>query len=614
MPLEPGTLVGPYKVLSQIGSGGMGEVYQARDTRLGREVALKVLPPERVADPERRQRFLQEAQAASILNHPNIVAIFDIGSQDGFDYIAMEYVDGEPLDLLIPKGGMRLEQALGIAIPVADALARAHGAGIVHRDLKPGNVMVTRDGRVKLVDFGLAKLALRLGSGEDDATRTALSSGTHTVEGRILGTVSYMSPEQAEGKKVDARSDIFSFGTLLYEMLTGERAFRGESTLSTLSAILTLEPRPLRSLAPSIPPEVERVITRCLRKDPEKRWQNMSDIRIALAELKEETETGSRIDGARQRPVRAAGTGSRWSMLAGALAGLALVLAGAWWLTRGTGTESALDAPGVSGEPGAPGEASPAAGTADPAGPGLSPPVGAPPGEGAAPGTGLAAGSQPPVPAVDGQPAPPQPQLQPGAGASTVPGAPASLRPAKPPAKPRDRSAAPPPGDAAPPSPPPPAPPAPVEPAQVVLPEGARIVVTLASDVRSSAVKPGDRVALLVGEDALIDGMVVVRKGTPATGEILDVQRRNVFGGGGRLVMTVLWTTAVDGQEVRLRPVPTRGGGKKAEGISLLPEKADKADKADKEARGEDKREIVATAGSSFNAWVDSSKEIAAPR
>ncbi len=338
MPLEPGTLVGPYKIVVLIGTGGMGEVYQARDTRLGREVALKVLPPERVAEPERRQRFLQEAQAASILNHPNIVAIYDIGSQDGFDFIAMEFVDGQTLDHLIPKGGMRVEQALRIAVPVADALARAHAAGIVHRDLKPGNVMVARDGPVKLVDFGLAKLGLRLGSGDDDSTRTALSSGAHTVEGRILGTVSYMSPEQAEGKKVDARSDIFSFGTLLYEMLTGERAFRGDSTLSTLSAILTLEPRPLRSIAPAIPPEIERVITRCIRKDPEKRWQNMTDIRVALAELKEETESGTLI--AQRRP-RAGATGGRtqWPLIAGALAGLALVLAGAWWLIRGAAPE-----------------------------------------------------------------------------------------------------------------------------------------------------------------------------------------------------------------------------------------------------------------------------------
>jgi hypothetical protein len=422
-----------------------------------------------------------------------------------------------------------------------------------------------------------------------------------------------MSPEQAEGKKVDARSDIFSFGTLLYEMLTGERAFRGESTLSTLSAILTLEPRPLRSLAPSIPPEVERVIARCLRKDPEKRWQSMSDIRIALAELKEETETGSRIDGARPRAARAAGIGARWSMLAGAVAGLALVLTGAWWLTRGTGAETALDAPAVDGGSGVPGEGSPATGTAAPAAPGLSPPAGAPPGAGS--GTGLAAGSQAPAPVAEAPPTPSQPQL--GAGAAPVPGTPSSSTPAKPPAKPRDRPAALPPGDSTLPAPPPPAPPPPVEPARVVLPEGARIVVTLASEVRSSAVKPGDRVALLVGEDVLVDGTVLVRRGTPATGEILDVQRRNVFGGGGRLVMTVLWTTAVDGQEVRLRPVPTRGGGKKAEGISLVPEKASKADaadKADKAARGEDKREIVATAGSSFNAWVDSSKEITAPR
>jgi len=576
MPLEPGTLVGPHKVVSLIGTGGMGEVYQARDTRLGRDVALKVLPPERVADPERRQRFLQEAQAASILNHPNIVSIYDIGSQDGFDYIAMEYVDGETLDHLIPKGGMRLEQALGIAIPITDALARAHAAGIIHRDLKPGNVMVARDGRVKLVDFGLAKLALRLGPGEDDATRTALSSGTHTVEGRILGTVSYMSPEQAEGKKVDARSDIFSFGTLLYEMLTGERAFRGESTLSTLSAILTLEPRPLRSLAPSIPPEIERVIARCIRKDPEKRWQSMSDIRVALAELKEETESRTLIANAPPRPG-ARGGDSKWPLLAGALVGLVLVLAGAWWLNRETGPEEPTAVPAAEET------------LADAA-------------EGRAPDAPSAteAGA-----ATDG-----------GAVQATVPGTapgPAGTPAAasKPPPKARERAPVSP-APATPPAAPSaaPSPPAP-EPARIVLPEGARIVVALAFEVRSSAVKPGDRVALLVGEDVLIEGAVVVRKGTPATGEILGVQRRNGFGGGGRLVMTVLWTTALDGQEVRLRPVPTRGTGKKPEGVSLVPARSEKAERPD---RDEAKREIVAPAGATYNAWVDSSKEIAASR
>ena len=435
--------------------------------------------------------------------------------------------------------------------------------------------MVARDGRVKLVDFGLAKLVPRLGSGEDDATRTALSSGTHTVEGKILGTVSYMSPEQAEGKKVDARSDVFSFGTLLYEMLTGERAFRGDSALSTLSAILTLEPRPLRSLAPTLPPEIERVIARCIRKDPDERWQNMTDIRAALAELREEAESRTLIADAQPRPR--GGGDAKWPLLAGAAVGLVLVLAGAWWLTRGMATEQ--PAPRPSAE-----EA-----LADASG-------GSVPGAPSATEAGAAAdggADRPSAPGCAGD----------GAGHGRNPGGTAQAPP-----KTRERAPAPAAPAAAPsPAPPPPAP----EPSRVVLPEGARIVVALASDVRSSAVKPGDRVALVVGDDVLVDGAVVVRKGTPATGEIIDVQRRNVFGGGGRLVMTVLWTTAVDGQEVRLRPVPKRGAGKKADGISLVPARSDKAEKAD---RDEEKREIVAPAGATYNAWVDSSKEIAAPR
>ena len=226
-----------YQITEKLGEGGMGVVYKARDTHLDRFVALKILPPEKVSDPDRKRRFIQEAKAASALNHPSIITIYDIDQADGVDFIAMEYVAGKTLDELIPRKGMRLSLALKYAVQIADALARAHGAGIIHRDLKPSNVMVDEHGLVKVLDFGLAKLTETSGP-------EAKTAATPTGEGTILGTAAYMSPEQAEGKKVDARSDIFSLGSVLYEMVTGQKAFQGTSKMSTLSAILHQEPKP----------------------------------------------------------------------------------------------------------------------------------------------------------------------------------------------------------------------------------------------------------------------------------------------------------------------------------------------------------------------------------
>ena len=252
-----------YRVEDKIGEGGMGVVYKARDTHLDRFVAIKVLPPDRVADPERRRRFVQEAKAASALRHPNIVTIHDIAEGGGVTFMVMEYVPGKPLSRLIPRKGLRMSEALKYAIQIADALAAAHAAGIIHRDLKPANVMADDNGTIKVLDFGLAKLIE-----EPESKPTDASTGTvepETEKGTIVGTVSYMSPEQAEGGRVDVRSDIFSFGSVLYEMLTGRRAFEGVSRQSTLSEILTREPPPLRSLAQRTPPELERIVHRCLR-------------------------------------------------------------------------------------------------------------------------------------------------------------------------------------------------------------------------------------------------------------------------------------------------------------------------------------------------------------
>jgi len=323
-----GRTISHYEITEKLGEGGMGVVYKARDTRLKRFVALKVLPPDKVSDPERKQRFVQEAQSASALNHPNIVTVYDIDQADGVDFIAMEYVDGKTLDELIGRKGLKLNEALRVAIQIADALAEAHAAGIVHRDLKPGNVMVTPDGRVKVLDFGLAKLTETAPAGPDDPTLTARQS---TELGVVVGTAAYVSPEQAEGRKVDARSDIFSFGSMLYEMLTGRRAFRRDTPSLTLAAILHLEPAPLPE---EIPGELHKVVARCLRKDPARRFQHMADLKVTLEELKEESESGT-LTPAAPRPVKR----RRWLWMAGfaALAVLAAFALYRWLAERPAG-------------------------------------------------------------------------------------------------------------------------------------------------------------------------------------------------------------------------------------------------------------------------------------
>jgi Tol biopolymer transport system component/tRNA A-37 threonylcarbamoyl transferase component Bud32 len=324
-----GQIVAHYQILEKLGQGGMGVVYKARDTRLDRLVALKVLPRERVADAERRRRFVQEAKAASALNHANIVTIHDIDDAGGVHFIAMEYVAGKTLNELIGRKGLRPIDALEYAVQIAGALAKAHAAGIIHRDLKPSNIMVGEDGQVKVLDFGLAKLTEAGGLAEDDPTRTLKAE---TAEGTILGTVAYMSPEQAEGKKIDARSDIFSFGAVLYEMVTGRRAFQGDSTASTLAAVIKEDPKPPCEVSPRVPRDLEKVILRCLRKDPEWRWQTMADLRVALRELHQ--EIGSRLAEATVAP----GKGRRRWRLAALLA-LPLVIAGGWLLWKRGGRE-----------------------------------------------------------------------------------------------------------------------------------------------------------------------------------------------------------------------------------------------------------------------------------
>jgi len=277
-----------YQLIDKIGAGGMGEIYKAQDSRLNRLVAVKILSPGLSTDPERKRRFFQEAQAASALNHPNIITLYDIASEGDMQCIVMEYIGGKTLRDLTPAGGLAAAQALQYATQIASALTAAHTAGIIHRDLKPSNIMVTTSGLIKVLDFGLAKWVdsgMSGQTGEQSTVETAL-----TREGSIIGTVSYMSPEQAEGKRVDARSDIFSFGSVLYEMLTGKRAFEGRSGISTLSAILRDDVKPINETAPDVPPLLEQIVLRCLYKDPGARWQSMKDIEGALLTLQRQLD------------------------------------------------------------------------------------------------------------------------------------------------------------------------------------------------------------------------------------------------------------------------------------------------------------------------------------
>ena len=336
MPLESGTRLGPYEILAPLGAGAMGEVYRALDPRLKREVALKILPAELASEPERLKRFEREGRALAALNHPHIVTIHSVEEADGLHFLTMELVEGKSLADLIPRGGFPLSQFLRLAVPLADAVSAAHEKGITHRDLKPGNVMVTDEGRVKVLDFGLAK-PLDEGQG-GEAGEAPTWAGTR--DGLLLGTAPYMSPEQVQGKAADQRSDVFSLGILLYEMATGERPFAGETLADLTSSILRDTPVSVSERKTGLPQGLGKLIRHCLEKEPRKRFQSTLDLANELEELKREVDTGEAASAA---PMKHSSV-LRRSWLAGLLAVAVLApLAAVWWSQPGARVVCLMD-------------------------------------------------------------------------------------------------------------------------------------------------------------------------------------------------------------------------------------------------------------------------------
>jgi serine/threonine-protein kinase len=564
-------------------------------------VAVKVLTSASAGDPERRRRFIQEAQAASALNHPNIITIHDIISEGDAEFMVMEYVIGKTLIDLIPKGGLRVPQVLKYAVQMTDALQAAHAAGIVHRDLKPGNVMVTETGLVKVLDFGLAKLTdssplSQTGTAGDDATRT-IAQAPLTVEGSIIGTVSYMSPEQAQGKRVDSRSDIFSFAVVLYEMVTGTRAFAGDSALSTLSAILRDEARPIPEIAPDTPPQLEHVIQRCLRKHPDQRFQTMKEVQTALGALKHESDSGMlyRTRAGMAPWPKPKGSklpwGLTWLTGAGAAAVVVAVAGGgAWWWW----THRAPVAP--------PAEPATVQIAAQPAPPVATPPPAEAPTPPAAPAdqpltndniiqmfeakvspaiilsqirnsktafnlssqevirltrahvpeTVIEAMRDPKAAPVKAAPAP----------ASSSSSSPATATATAPPAT---SAAAP---TAAPAPPPEPIPATSATGSRLVavtLSDGMAFAISLAEDIPQNA-EEGRPLHFTVAKEVRIGELVAIAKGAPVVGEIAQAARKGTLGfGGAKATLRLLVVDAVDGKKYRVRGQSARAADGKNE-------------------------------------------------
>ncbi|HTB11159.1 MAG TPA: serine/threonine-protein kinase [Bryobacteraceae bacterium] len=623
-----GRVVSHYQFLEKLGAGGMGDIYKAHDARLNRFVAVKVLSSANAGDPERRRRFIQEAQAASGLNHPNIITVHDIVNEPEGDYMVMEFVSGKTLVDLIPKGGLRPPQALKYGVQMADALSVAHAAGIVHRDLKPGNVMVTDSGLVKVLDFGLAKLTDRgPASNINDNTQT-IADAPLTVEGSIIGTVSYMSPEQAQGKKVDTRSDIFSFGVVFYEMLTGTRAFSGDSALSTLSAILRDEHKPMVEIAPDVPPQLELLITRCLRKNPDERWQSMKDVLAALGALKHESDSGqlyrSRIQAVEMTPRPPGAKKSSSLPLVLGLSGLLILILGGvggglWWMKHHAAPPPAPVVVEVPVPVPAPPVAVP------------TPVETPPPAEAVLNNDSIIEMVTEKVPTsvilsqmratkTDfvltsaevirlSKAGVPGPVIEAMRDPKKIPAAPAdtakkttAIASGKPTVTPPPVVVTPPPQTTAKMTTAPTPAPTPVKPvAPAAVPvnvaDAMPFSITLAEDVPTDA-EEGRALHFTVVDGLKVGDTVVVAKGASVTGSIVEAAgKKKVFGLGGKMTFRLLQVDAVDGKKLNVRAEPSRG----KDGPAKRP--------IDSGAKGKTK-EIAAAAGSQYVAYIEGEQTI----
>jgi len=583
-----------YELLEKLGSGGMGEVFKAHDKRLNRFVAIKVLSAANTGAPERRRRFLQEAQSASALNHPNIITIHDILDEGETQYLVMEHVSGKTLHDMIPPIGLRVAQVLQYSTQMADALNAAHTAGIVHRDFKPANVMITSSGLVKILDFGLAKLTERAvsingpassGTGvpiafEDQAT---LTQAPLTTEGSILGTVNYMSPEQAEGKPVDARSDIFSFGAVLYEMTTGQRAFQGVSDIATLTAVLRDEVKHISEVAPEVPPELEQVISVCLMKHPDSRWQSMREVEMALSGLKRRSDAGvlqkrsavplSGSAGVAARPPIAPAPPTAEhatktaKLVIGTIAAILILIAAVaagWWWTR---QHQPPTAPVATVQP--PQVAKPSAISDAP----VTPPVEQP-----APETPASAIAVPPKQSGSGTSAPILPPSAPAPAPPVTPAitpAPASAPPVARPALPR------------------------VAPQMVSvnIADGTPVRIALAEDVPVTA-EEDKPLQFRVVEDLRVGNTVLVPKGAEVTGSIAsEAGKKRFLGMGGKMTFQLDSVDAVDGHKLKVRAT----AGRKAAGSATRPIDTGKYAKA---------KNLAAARGTDYIAYIDGDQSV----
>jgi serine/threonine protein kinase len=604
-----GRTISHYQVIEKLGAGGMGDIYKAQDPRLHRMVAIKALTNPGAVDTDRRRRFIQEAQAASGLNHPNIITIYDIVSEGDSEYMVMELVSGKTLADLIPPGGVGVAKTLQYSTQIADALRAAHAAGIIHRDLKPGNVMVTDSGLVKILDFGLAKINV-VAAELTEETQT-IGAAPLTVEGSILGTVAYMSPEQAQGKTLDARSDIFSFGVVMYEMLTGKKAFAGDSAITTLTAILRDEVTPIAELVPDVPPEVVEIITLALRKDPKERWQSTQVMYTVLAAQKAKFDSGaisnpgflpplgrpvsqapgwqpprdsSQAPSPVVAPVQAPPRKrrSKWIWIA-------IGLSFAYWGTCGRSRRNVRITPR-----------------------GVEVP-------------GLSIGTSPVPPAVPGAPAP----RTEGAGVLTnqsildmvgaeVPAAviighirasktefdlsteeiiklsksnvPAAVIEAM--RNPAGKAAP----VAAPAAPAAVAPPAvPAATRTVPILGGVPFAITLMEDVPNDPA-PGLALHFQAAEDYRVDGAVAIAKGAAVTGEVLALVKKNILGRGGKPAFRLIAADAVDGTKLKVKAAPGRSSDKNERSI---------------EPPGHRGKESLAPAGSTYLAYFDGDQTVA---